>query len=329
MVIDQKHGWGEVISVFRSFLRDSLKISLTLFKIMVPISIGVKIIKELGGIEYLAVMLKPLMTIVGLPGSMGLVWATAMMTNLYGGAIVFISLIRESPLTVAQVTVLTSMMLVAHNLPIELKIAQEAGVRIWAMGLLRLGGAFLFGFILNLIFTWGEWLQGTRTLSWTFPQKKASLGVWALGELRNLVMIFLIIMSLLAVMKILEKIGIMTLLTRMLHPVLVLLGIGKGATPITIIGMTLGIAYGGGLIIQGARSGAVYKRDIFFSMALMGLSHALIEDTLLMMLLGGHISGVLLGRVLFSLLVIYLLVKAVSRLPEALFDRFISRPGLT
>ena len=35
-------------------------------------------------------------------------------------------------------------------------------------------------------------------------------------------------------------------------------------------------------------------------MALMGLCHSLVEDTILMMLLGGHLSGILGGRVVFS-----------------------------
>ena len=58
----------------------------------------------------------------------------------------------------------------------------------------------------------------------------------------------------------------------------------------------------------------------------MGLSHALIEDTLLMMILGGHISGVLWGRLIFSLIAIYLLVRVVSRLSESAFDRYLFRP---
>ena len=58
----------------------------------------------------------------------------------------------------------------------------------------------------------------------------------------------------------------------------------------------------------------------------MGLSHGLIEDTMLMMLLGGHLTGILWGRLLFSLVVVYLIVKIVSRLPEPALDRYLFRP---
>ncbi len=292
---------------------------------MIPIIIAVKILKELGAIEYLALVLGPLMEVVGLPGGMGLVWATAMMTNLYGGMAVFVSLASEYPLTTAQVTVLTSMMLVAHALPVELRIAQKAGARLRAIVLLRVGGAFIFGLCLYKIFSWGGWFQGPNVLAWTVPAKNTSLLGWAWGEGRSLIMIFMIILGLLVLMKVLNRLRITDIFTRLLQPLLISLGIGKDATPITIIGMTLGLTYGGGLIIQGARSGTIHRRDVFFSLALMGLSHGLIEDTILMLFLGGHILGLFWGRLLFSLITVYLLVKIVSRFSESTLDRYLFR----
>jgi hypothetical protein len=57
----------------------------------------------------------------------------------------------------------------------------------------------------------------------------------------------------------------------------------------------------------------------------MGLSHGLIEDTILMLFLGGHILGLFWGRLLFSLITVYLLVKLVSRLSEKTLDRYLFR----
>jgi hypothetical protein len=310
---------------FKAYLTDALSISLMLFKIMIPVSIAVKVLESWGVIHYMALVLEPFMEMVGLPGSMGLVWATGMLTNLYGAMVVFVSLTDQYPLTVAQATVLTSMMLVAHSLPVELKIAQKAGARIRAMGSLRIVGAFVLGFCLSRLFQWGEWLQQPNTLSWTVPVNDPSLKAWAWGEVRNIIMIFLIILGLLALMKILKWIGFTDLLTKLLRPVLLPLGIGESATTITMIGMTLGISYGGGIIIREAKKGEIHRRDIFFSMALMGLSHGLIEDTMIMMLLGGHLIGIFCGRLIFSLAVVYVMVKIVSRLPESVLDRYLFR----
>lgn len=302
--------------MFQEFLGDGIRVSLVLFRIMIPVLIIVKILKELGIIKYLGEGLEPVMTIVGLPGSMGLVWATAIVTNLYGGAAVFMSFIRDNPLSTAQITVLTSMMLIAHNLPVEVRITREAGARIRAMLPLRFGCAFIFGYILNLIFTHTGWLNKEGTPSWTSKITNESIISWALGELKNLLMIFIIIVFLIALMKILQRTGITDRLGQLLKPVLILLGIGPSAATITIIGMLLGIAYGGGLIISESKAGNISKKDVFLSLMLMGLCHAIIEDTLLMIFLGGNLLGILIGRVIFTIIIISILSRLISILPE-------------
>jgi hypothetical protein len=126
-------------------------------------------------------------------------------------------------------------------------------------------------------------------------------------------------------MKVLDKLGITGLMNRMLGPVLTSMGIGRSAATVTIFGMVLGISYGGGLIIRDVRSGRLSNRDVFFSISLMGLSHAIVEDTLLMMSLGGNVAGVLFARVLFTWVVIWTLVKVVNRLSDHTFCRFFFR----
>lgn len=305
---------------------EAFVISWRLFKIMIPIIIAVKVLQELGGIGYLGDMLSPVMRLVGLPGSMGLVWATAIVSNLYGGVLVFFTLAPGEPITVAQITVLGLMMLVAHNLPIELRITQKAGVRLRFMLALRMGCAFLFGWLLFRFYLWGGWLQGPHHTLWVPPVEDSSLPTWVFGQLRDLAFIFFIIFSLLLLMRILTRIGITQIMIRCLNPVLRLLGIGPSATTITIVGMTLGIAYGGGLIIQEAVSGHTDRRDVLFCLSLMGLCHSIIEDTLVIAIFGGHFSGIFWVRIVLSLLVIFLLVKLVSRISERTLDSFFVRP---
>ncbi len=139
-------------------------------------------------------------------------------------------------------------------------------------------------------------------------------------------MIFFIIMGLLLVLRILERIGITAIMTRLLAPVLRLLGIGSSACTLTIVGMTMGIAYGGGLIIRESVSGRVDRRDVLFSLALMGLCHSLFEDTLAVAVTGADFSGILAARMVFSLIVVYLLVKLISRLSEKTINLFFLRP---
>lgn len=311
--------------VGRELFRDALRTSVELFRIIIPISLVTRLLQQIGVVDQLGTLLGPVMELVGLPGQIGLVWATAMLTNLYGGMVVFASLAPDLGLTVAQATILTTMMLIAHGLPVEVRIAQKAGTRFRAMLLLRVGSALLLGWILHQIYRLSGTLQQANQALWNPPTVDPTWTAWVLAELRNMLSIFLIILCLMAMLRILKKVGITDLMTRLLEPVLALLGMGRQAAPITIIGMTLGLSYGGGLIIQEARSGGLSRRDLFCSLALMGLCHGLVEDTLLMLLLGGHLSGIFWGRLVFSLLAIFLVGKLIQRLPVSVCDRYLLR----
>ena len=307
-------------------LRRSVGITLALYKIMVPIIIGVKILQELDLISWLALPLAPVMHLVGLPGEMGLVWATAMINNVYSGMIVFVSLAGHHDLSVAQVTVLCTMILLAHSLPIELQVVGKSGPRMGFQALLRIGGALVLGCLLSKIYALGGWLQEPSVLMWHPSPESGSLVAWALGQVRNLAMVFVIITFLNALMRVLSALGVTDLCVRLLSPLLRLLGIGPAAGTLTIVGMVMGLPYGGGLIMHEAHSGKVPAKDIFSSLSLMSLSHSVFEDTLLMAVLGGHSSGLLLARVAFTMIVVAALVRLVAWLGDEFFYRHLFRP---
>ena len=113
----------------RDFFREALNVALPLFRIMIPMIIVVKILKEMGAIDILGQWLAPVMGIVGLPGSMGLVWAATLVAGFFPGIIIFADLAARQMLTVGQGTVLTSMMLLAPARPDELPMSNKAGLR--------------------------------------------------------------------------------------------------------------------------------------------------------------------------------------------------------
>ena len=309
-----------VIALFK----DAFAASVELFKVMIPIIIGVKILQELGLISYLAWPLEPVMSLVGLPAEMGLVWATALINNIYTGIIVLASLVGDHPLTGAQATVLAVLMLVGHGLPVECAIARKSGARFLFQCFMRLVGAFAFAWMLHVIYDATGTLQGPAMMLFR-PETSTdpSLADWAIGQGWNLLSIFVIILALLAVMRLLQAIRVIELMNRLLRPVLDLIGIGPKASAITVIGLTMGLSYGGGLIINEAKSGTVGKEDIFYSLTLMGLCHSLIEDTLLLMLIGGHVSGILWARLIFSLLTMAGIVQIVRRLPQQIQNNYL------
>jgi hypothetical protein len=95
-----------------------------------------------------------------------------------------------------------------------------------------------------------------------------------------------------------------------------LLGIGKEVIPITVIGMTLGLAYGGGLIINEVQQTKLERRNVFYALMLMSLFHSIIEDSLLMIAIGARFSGVFVFRFFFTLFIMYFFVKITQKWSE-------------
>lgn len=66
-----------------------------------------------------------------------------------------------------------------------------------------------------------------------------------------------------------------------------------------VIGVMLGLSFGAGLLIQEARTGKLKPRDALLAISFLGLCHSLIEDTLLIMLLGADLSAILWAAPVF------------------------------
>lgn len=292
-----------------SLAKDTWLTSWELIKITVPIMILTRILEQLGLIVVISRWLEPVMNLIGLPGELGLVWATAMLTTLYGGMAVFAALAPGLELTAAQVTVLCAAMLFAHSLPIELSISKKTGVPVVPVAALRLAGAVLYCFLLNtLCLKLGIWQQPAPHIFATAGEPLTHLQ-WAMRQFRNIGLILVVIFCVLSFMRILKAVGVLNLLERILAPVLPHFGMGREAAPITVVGMILGIGYGGALIIREVAAGKMAREEIFNSMAMMALCHGLVEDTLVMFALGGKLGGILWGRIAFSLIVIFILVR--------------------
>ncbi len=303
-----------ILDVRQTLLR-AHRISMTLFRLMIPVILVIRLLEEAGAIDGLSALLAPLMQGVGLPGESALVWATALLINLFGGMIVLASLWPEMSLSVAQVTVLASMMLLAHSLPVEARIAQRAGVNLGFTLVLRIGMALLLGLLLNLAFDDGGFLQQPAQLLWQPETVEPGWWPWIRDQAKNLAMIYGVILLLIVLLEVLQRTGVIAVFNRSLRPLLHGLGIGREAETLTLVGLTLGLSYGGALLIEEAEAGRVAPADVLYAISLLGLSHSLIEDTLLMLLIGANLIVILPLRLLFTLVVIFLMVRWLRRWP--------------
>jgi len=107
--------------------RRATRMFLTVTKIMLPVMVLVYVAERLGLVALAARALQPAMAWIGLPAQAGIVWATTVLTNIYGGIAVIAALSGELHLTTAQISALGAMMLFAHNLPTEQAVVRRAG----------------------------------------------------------------------------------------------------------------------------------------------------------------------------------------------------------
>lgn len=301
------------ISVYlKKWIQDTNRTWITLMKIMVPAIIVIKILEELGLIKWLSKLLNPVMGLVGLPGEAGLVWATTLLTNIYAGLVVFFTQTDFGSLNVMQLSILGSMMLIAHALIIEVAIAKKAGLPVIATLALRIGGAFIFGVLVNLVCSNLGLLQEKVHLGY-MPSVETGKGLaaWGQEQLYSLFIIYLVIAGLIALLRLMELVGINKLIQKILSPVLRSIGISKTAGSLTLIGMTLGLSYGGGLLINESKSNTLSRKDILLSICLISLYHSIIEDTILILLMGANISVILVFRLFYALAVMFVINKVV------------------
>ena len=303
---------------FADVLSRSARIYWTLFRIAFPLLVLIRALDEAFGIVALCGrFLSPLMSLTGLPGEAAVVWAGALLLNLYAAMLMLAGMWGQLDLTSAQATVLATMMLVAHALPVELKIAQKAGAGLWTILAVRILGALGLGMILNAAYSAGGFLQDPAPFFLDAAPQADGWAEWFRGELVNWALIFAVVVAVVLLVRVLQVTRAERLLIRALAPLMRRMGVGDQAASVTMIGMTLGISYGGGLLIEAARDGRIGRRDMLCALAFLSLCHSVVEDTLAMMLIGGHLSGILFGRVVFA----FAFMLVFSRVAHGLSER--------
>ena len=313
---------------FKKLYHDIILVSVNLFKIMIPTLILVKICQEFGVDLWLADVMGPVMSLMDLPAELAIILTTTMLTNPYAGLIVAASIPQMADLSVGQMSILGLFMLLTHSLPIEVMISRRTGVRARVTLLVRIGGGFICCIALALILKATGWLQAPAVMAIPEFTVKEGLGNWLWGQLLSLVMIQIIIIILLTFLEILRLIKVEALIKWMLSPLLRMIGIGDRASTIAIVGITLGLGFGGGLLIKDVETGTISKRDVFGVVCLINLLHSVFEDTAIVLLMGPSLLVVLGFRFLFAILLTFIILASLRRLPDEIWHRYLTNHNI-
>ena len=270
--------------------------------IIVPVLLAVRLLEQVGAVAWLGQAVAPLMAPVGLSPELGIAFVACVLIGPPAGLAALAGMGGE--VTLAEVTILGSMMLFAHALPIECAIVRRAGGSFWGSFALRLGAAFAYAALLNAVFAATGWLAAPADLSALSPPDGGGWWAWLLGALQLLLTVFAILLALLVLLDAMERSGLTGWLTRALHPLLRASGLTERTAPLVTVGLLLGLTYGAGVIIREIEERGIEPRDASLCLAWVALCHSVIEDTGLILLTGANLWAILVGRVVFTLIVV-------------------------
>jgi len=307
---------------FSNLIKEVKEVAIPLFKILIPFVFIIKLLEIIGVITFLSKFFAPLMGLIGLPSELGIVWVTAFMVNIYASLVLFINLIPGLDVSVAQITILATAILICHNLLIECAISKSVGVSFLYTFIFRILSAFFTCFIMHQTYQYFNFLQEPYSTLFTIEPLREGLLYWFIDQALNLSYVLLIVIIMVTILQILRKIGVESFLKKILVPPLKLFGIGKEAMNIIIVGMTIGLQFGGGILIKEVKTGKIDKQSVFLSVSMLNLVHAMIEDTILMLAVGGHYSGVIFVRILFGLALSLLTFKIYQKY-SFFFEKYI------
>lgn len=287
------------MSTIQNGFKAGLKTTWTLGKVIFPITLILVMLQYTPVLPWIIDLISPIMGIFGLRGDAAIPLVLGNALNLYAG----IAGILSMELTVKEVFILAVMLSFSHNIFIETGVALKVGVKLWVVLLVRFGLAAVSGILINLL-----WKGGGEVAKYGFAHveevqpdgwlqifllglEKASLGVLQLA---------LIVIPLMIIIQFLKDRHYLQKFSEKLAPFTKVLGVQPNTSMTLVAGLTIGLAYGAGVMIQAVQEDGVSKKDATIAFIFLVACHAVVEDTLIFVPLGIPILPLLLIRIIVA-----------------------------
>jgi hypothetical protein len=296
---------------YQATLQTALKSVLIILKLVIPIYIIADVLYFYNTLSYVAFLIEPFTSIIGLPAEASLAIISGMFLNLYA-AIAFAAPLDLSP---HQWSILAVFLGVCHALIVESVIMKKLGIANTYSYLLRFFVGLFLAFLTSIMPE--EWFNSI-VASEVFKQTSYE----NIGDLLYQSSINAVILSVEIIILVSSLIFIMDFIKSRKFILESRKNVSKGFS--LTVGVFLGITYGAGVLINEVRSGAMSKKDVFFVATFLMICHAIIEDTLLFVIFGADFTMVVLIRTIAAIIFSYLVIAI---LPNKFFDNSNSNPS--
>lgn len=284
-------------------LKAGLSTTWTLGKVIFPVTILVSILQHTPVMDWIIRFIQPFMGLFGLSGEAAIPLVLGNMLNLYAG----IAAILTLELPVKEVFILAVMLSFCHNLIIESTVAAKVGLRVSVILLVRISLAVISAIVIHLVWQGGEepaqygLLSAAQAAdvpsSWymivLLAIQKAVLGVLQLA---------CIVIPLMIIIQFMRDLGWLHTLSKWLSPFTRMLGMKENTSMTMVAGLTIGLAYGAGVMMKAVEEDGVSKKDLTLAFIFLVACHAVVEDTLVFIPLGIPVWPLLVIRLISAIL---------------------------
>jgi hypothetical protein len=254
-----------------------------------------------GILEYFSKYLTPVFRFIGLPGESAVVFLTSVFLNIYTA----IPIIGTLSLDMREISILAIMCLISHNMIFETAVQKKTGSSAIRMIFLRITFSFIAAFIFNFFLQENKITQGSHTEIIKYNGIMNLLEVWFKDSFSISVKVVLIVISLMFLQSILEEFGIMKILARLFVPLMKPMGLSERTSFQWIIANTVGLSYGSAIMFDQVESGALPLKDADLLNHHIGISHSLLEDTLLFVSIGVSAPLIIFPRIALAIIAVW------------------------
>ncbi|MBF8983437.1 nucleoside recognition protein [Lutibacter sp. B2] len=133
-----------------------------------------------------------------------------------------------------------------------------------------------------------------------------------MGSFDSVCQMAIIIIPIMIILQLANDYKILAKISKPLSFITKFLGLSESAVFPLLVGFFIGISYGAGVIIESVEEGNISKRDTFLLVIFLVTCHAIIEDTLVFVVVGADGLVVASIRILAAILLTYVISKNIK-----------------